>query len=313
MNALLRGLRALGDDASACAGGDAAACARYYSTVYASAPSVVAARDAQQSQQQSQIDEVAQGDVGTVKTWTDYPQAPGCHVVDLANNLCLLDNGQSYGCNSIQECDPLTTAVHTQNPLPTPANPLLPALKTGATPTPADNAPVLGLPAPTGGTVVTGTETAGGLVIGNAGGSASAKSSSTSALPQIPTYVYSAGPQATFAQNLRALGYTDAQIQSKLNSIVQAYNAGCSAGKKWNPDLGLCVATVTNVNGQGAQPPAPQPGVMPTGTTDTSTGTGSGTGDDTLFGLSGGTLLLLGGGLLLVLMFSGGHKHEGRA
>lgn len=48
----------------------------------------------------------------------DFPGAPGCHVVDLSTNTCALDNGMIAGCNAIQECDPLTGAVHAQYGLP---------------------------------------------------------------------------------------------------------------------------------------------------------------------------------------------------
>ena len=37
-----------------------------------------------------------------------YASAPGCNVVNLANNQCMLDDGTVTGCNIIQECDSLT-------------------------------------------------------------------------------------------------------------------------------------------------------------------------------------------------------------
>ncbi len=61
----------------------------------------------------------------------DYPQAPGCHVVDLSRNACLNIDGTERGCNSMPECDPLTNALHFQYPLLTPVNTGIPALKTG--------------------------------------------------------------------------------------------------------------------------------------------------------------------------------------
>jgi len=54
----------------------------------------------------------------TQNTAVNFPQAPGCNVVDLSRNACLLDDGTEYGCNGIQECDPLTGAVHYQYALP---------------------------------------------------------------------------------------------------------------------------------------------------------------------------------------------------
>jgi hypothetical protein len=49
---------------------------------------------------------------------TDYPQAPGCHVVSLANNTCMADNGTKLPCTFITECDPITGSVHCQLPIP---------------------------------------------------------------------------------------------------------------------------------------------------------------------------------------------------
>lgn len=49
-----------------------------------------------------------------VQVATDYPQAPGCHVIDLASNTCMLDDGTIEGCNIIRECDPLTGLIHCQ-------------------------------------------------------------------------------------------------------------------------------------------------------------------------------------------------------
>ena len=41
-------------------------------------------------------------------TATTYASAPGCNVVNLAANECMLDDGTVTGCNIIQECDSLT-------------------------------------------------------------------------------------------------------------------------------------------------------------------------------------------------------------
>jgi hypothetical protein len=38
----------------------------------------------------------------------NYASAPGCNVVNLATNECMLDDGTITGCNIIQECDSLT-------------------------------------------------------------------------------------------------------------------------------------------------------------------------------------------------------------
>lgn len=114
-----------GDLASDCATGNAAACKDYYSTVYAKAASVLA----------TQPSPVAQADSAPM----DYASAPGCHVVNLAQNRCVLDNGIEVGCNSIIECDPLTGAVHGQNaPLTLASGQINPAItpsKTLAVPT----------------------------------------------------------------------------------------------------------------------------------------------------------------------------------
>jgi len=48
----------------------------------------------------------------------DYPNAPGCHVVNLATDTCMLDNGTIENCKVIQECDPLTGVQHCQYPTP---------------------------------------------------------------------------------------------------------------------------------------------------------------------------------------------------
>jgi hypothetical protein len=37
-----------------------------------------------------------------------YASAPGCNVVNLASNECMLDDGTITGCNIIQQCDSLT-------------------------------------------------------------------------------------------------------------------------------------------------------------------------------------------------------------
>lgn len=94
--------RGFGDAASDCASGNAAACKDYYANVYSKAASVVAAQ-----QQQQAIDD-------SNPAPRDYPSAPGCHVVNLTANRCVLDNGVEVGCNSIIECDPITGAMHGQ-------------------------------------------------------------------------------------------------------------------------------------------------------------------------------------------------------
>jgi len=48
----------------------------------------------------------------------DYSQAPGCHVLNLAANQCVLDNGDPLACTAIQECDPITGTTHCQYALP---------------------------------------------------------------------------------------------------------------------------------------------------------------------------------------------------
>jgi len=76
----------------------------------------------------------------------DYPQAPGCHVVDLSRNACMNIDGTEGGCNRMPECDPLTGALHFQYPLLTPTNVGIPALKTGSfTPSQFTDAPNLNL------------------------------------------------------------------------------------------------------------------------------------------------------------------------
>jgi len=108
--------RGFGDLASDCATGNAAACKDYYATVYSKAASVASTPIVRPT-------ELTQA--------FDYPQAPGCHVVDLSANRCQMNDGTEEGCNAIQECDPLTGAVHFQYALPGgPSNPALPALKT---------------------------------------------------------------------------------------------------------------------------------------------------------------------------------------
>lgn len=47
-----------------------------------------------------------------------YASAPGCNVVNLANNQCMLDDGTITGCNIIQECAALTNQQRCQNLLP---------------------------------------------------------------------------------------------------------------------------------------------------------------------------------------------------
>ena len=85
----------------------------------------------------------------------DYPQAPGCHVVDLSRNACQYADGSEGGCNSMPECDPLTGALHYQYGLPGgPTNTAITALKTGVmTPSPFTMAPNPNLKNPTGGSV----------------------------------------------------------------------------------------------------------------------------------------------------------------
>jgi hypothetical protein len=43
-----------------------------------------------------------------------YASAPGCNVVNLSTNTCMLDDGTIEGCNLIQECDPLTGQTRCQ-------------------------------------------------------------------------------------------------------------------------------------------------------------------------------------------------------
>lgn len=51
--------------------------------------------------------------IATPKAVT-YASAPGCNVVDLTKNSCMLADGTIEGCNLIRECDPLTGNVHCQ-------------------------------------------------------------------------------------------------------------------------------------------------------------------------------------------------------
>lgn len=95
------------------------------------------------------------GDAGPLTAY-DYAEAPGCHVVDLSSNTCVLDDGTVFGCNGIQECDPLTGAIHAQFALPGgPIQGQPPSLKTVG---PGFQFPIysmtpnLGLKNPTGGT-----------------------------------------------------------------------------------------------------------------------------------------------------------------
>lgn len=86
----------------------------------------------------------------------DYPQAPGCHVVDLSRNICKLDDGSVYGCNAILECDPLSTATHGQYSIPgppvyQPGGEKTISIQQGTSDTNPIYHPVLGLKAPTGG------------------------------------------------------------------------------------------------------------------------------------------------------------------
>jgi len=58
----------------------------------------------------------------------NFASAPGCHVVNLATNECMLDDGTITGCNIIQECDSLTGNARCQyGPFPgQAADPTLP-------------------------------------------------------------------------------------------------------------------------------------------------------------------------------------------
>jgi hypothetical protein len=47
-------------------------------------------------------------------TAVQYASAPGCYVVDLATDTCMLSDGTLEACTIIRECDPLTGAVHCQ-------------------------------------------------------------------------------------------------------------------------------------------------------------------------------------------------------
>ena len=46
--------------------------------------------------------------VSTTPKAVTYASAPGCNVVNLSTNECMLDDGTITGCNIIQECDSLT-------------------------------------------------------------------------------------------------------------------------------------------------------------------------------------------------------------
>jgi hypothetical protein len=64
-----------------------------------------------------------------------YPQAPGCPVVSLANDSCMLADGTITSCKEIQECDPITGVNHCQMQLPgVAADPSLPFCTGGTTP-----------------------------------------------------------------------------------------------------------------------------------------------------------------------------------
>lgn len=66
----------------------------------------------------------------------NYASAPGCNVVDLSKNECMMDDGTIAGCNLIQECGPLTGQARCQyGPFPGQvADPSLPFC-TGSGPT----------------------------------------------------------------------------------------------------------------------------------------------------------------------------------
>jgi len=53
--------------------------------------------------------------IANVNQAKDYAAAPGCNVVDLTTNTCMLDNGSLEACTFIRECDPLTGASHCQS------------------------------------------------------------------------------------------------------------------------------------------------------------------------------------------------------
>jgi len=64
----------------------------------------------------------------TPPTAVTYASAPGCNVVNLDENECMLDDGTITGCNIIQECDSLTGQLRCQyGPFPgQTADPTLP-------------------------------------------------------------------------------------------------------------------------------------------------------------------------------------------
>lgn len=67
-----------------------------------------------------------------------YSQAPGCYVINLAQDECEMQNGYPLKCSAIRECDPLTGQQHCQFPLPgqtdpsQTANPSIPFCTSGA-------------------------------------------------------------------------------------------------------------------------------------------------------------------------------------
>jgi hypothetical protein len=102
---LIAGRRGLGDLASDCAAGNADACKQYYATVYAKAPSVIAAQTAQAAADASLPANIP----------------PGCPVVKGSGPgaVCSI-NGQPILCSAVRECDPMTGAVHFEYALPFP-------------------------------------------------------------------------------------------------------------------------------------------------------------------------------------------------
>ena len=145
--------------------------------------------------------------IATPKAVT-YASAPGCNVVDLSKNSCMLADGTIAGCNLIRECDPLTGNVHCQYG-PFPGQPVQPNLPFCPSSGPVTSGPSTA-PNPTGpstpfvptsvfaansGVVLPATSTAKIAAPASSGGtsspagSSSAASPASSATPAVPVNI----------------------------------------------------------------------------------------------------------------------------
>ena len=173
--------------------------------------------------------------VSSTPTAVTYASAPGCNVVNLAANECMLDDGTITGCNIIQECDSLTGNARCQyGPFPgQAADPSLPFC-TGSGPS-VSYTPNPNLPTPTGpstpftptavfaansGVVLPATSSA--TIAPASSPAASASPASSPATSSTPAGGAPASSQTTFLQQLLGTPNPPAGAAPATTTVIQS-------------------------------------------------------------------------------------------